>query len=224
MPLKFKFTGKDPEGFVVKHFEAPLVHHRCRAHDVNGARCERQTSLGLDYCWQHLQLQHLKIKKEKNYGLGVIAENPRRGKAALLFKKNQPIIEYNGSPISPETLKHRYGGFTAPYALAGFESQVYDPKTKRVRKVKLKAQDAATHRGIGAMLNHAKGKKANAFFGPIPARTQPTHTKQTKYVVGVIADRDIHNHEFLHVDYGPMYNLNGAGALKGSRSFHRTGF
>ena len=158
----------------------------------------------------------------------MIAENPRRGKAALLFKKNQPIIEYNGSPISPETLKHRYGGFTAPYALAGFESQVYDPKTKRVRKVKLKAQDAATHRGIGSMLNHAKGKKANAFFGPIPARTQPVHAKRTKYVVGyrLIADRDIHNHEFLHVDYGPgsAYNLNGEGALKGSRSTHRTGF
>ena len=81
MPLKFTFTGKDPEGHIVKHFQAPLVHHRCRSHDIDGLRCKRQTSLGLDYCWQHLLRQNLRIKAEKKYGLGVIAENPRRGKA-----------------------------------------------------------------------------------------------------------------------------------------------
>ena len=91
MPLQFTFTGKDPEGHVVKHFEGPLVHHRCRSHDIDGLRCKRQTSLGLDYCWQHLLRQNLRIKAEKKYGLGVIAENPRRGKAALLFKKNPSL-------------------------------------------------------------------------------------------------------------------------------------
>ena len=121
-------------------------------------------------------------------------------------------------------MNDRYAGFTAPYTLEGFDAKVFDPKTQRVRKVKFKRQDGATHRGIGNMLNHASGQKANATFGPIPARYQEPKSKRTRFVVGLVATKPIRNHQFLHVDYGPRYSLEGKGVLKGSRGTFRTGY
>ena len=105
-----------------------------------------------------------------------------------VFKRGQIICAYDGERISQHTLDTRYGpgdAATAPYAI--MKANVIE--------------DAALHRGTGALANHSTGPLQNARL----------RWSRTRHRFELVAKRNIgHNVEIL-TDYGDQYEMNEPG-------------
>ena len=136
-------------------FRGDLRGQRCIGHCRNGRRCSRRSVIGCPYCFQHLKSdRHLRIKPSTihNAGKGLFAEDSTQAPNAIIFRRNDNIVEYTGQNIDIDELNRRYHHHTAPYALQvrGDNDPLY--------------VDAATVRGVGSLSNHRAGNHQNARF------------------------------------------------------------
>jgi len=177
MPYRFEFEGDQTE------FQGNLETLRCAQIKPNGQRCKCKCAIGTPYCHVHLKYaHHLQIKPSTipGAGKGVFAV----GKTDIIFRAGDPIIPYDGQHISRHTLEERYGPNTAPY---GVESGATGTKI----------EDAALHRGAGAICNHATGHKVNARIRWSTARKQHE----------IVATKNIRNGREVFVNYGQAYGF-----------------
>ena len=134
-------------------FNRNLQGRRCIGHCTNGRRCSRRSVIGCPYCYQHLKSdQHLRIRPStiQNARKGLFAEDSTQAPNAILFRRDDDIIEYIGETIDRAELNRRYHHHTAPYAL-----QVRGDNNNPLYI------DAATIRG-GSLSNHRAGHHQNA--------------------------------------------------------------
>ena len=96
---------------------------------------------------------HLRITSSTihNAGKGLFAENSTQAHNAIIFRRDDDIIEYIGETIDRAELNRRYHHHTAPYAL-----QVRGDNNNPLYI------DAATIRGVGSLSNHRAGHHQNA--------------------------------------------------------------
>ena len=189
MPYRFIYENTN-EGDETE-FSGNLVCGRCAHINVNKnppARCKRYVCIGLDICWQHLeQVKHLKIRQSglEYAGKGLFAFNKRVGADAVIFRNNDIICEYIGESVNDAQLTARYGEEgTAPDAVdSGIGGQNID---------------SALQRGVGALVNHARGNQTNCRFR--------NNTRNNR--VFIVATKNILNTRELFLDYGVLYNLN----------------
>ena len=135
-------------------FSGNLQGRRCIGHCRNGRRCSRRSVIGCPYCYQHLKSDcHLRIKPSTihNAGKGLFAEDSTQAPNAIIFRRDDDIIEYIGETIDRAELNRRYHHHTAPYAL-----QVRGDNNNPLYI------DAATIRGVGSLSNHRAGHHQNA--------------------------------------------------------------
>lgn len=181
MPYIFKFLINHH-----LHFEAPLESEQCVATTNSGQRCKRNTVIGCGYCYTHLlKLKHLRIKTStiEGAGKGLFALDPTESDNAIIFKKDDKIIKYDGELVDRDELDERYGGYTAPYGV-------------EISRTKDEYEDGALHRGVGTLVNHST-RDANCRFSV---------TRNGNIVLK--ATRNIRNNKEILVDYGRNYNFN----------------
>ena len=80
-------------------FSGNLQGRRCIGHCRNGRRCSRRSVIGCPYCYQHLKSdRHLRIKPSTihNAGKGLFAEDSTQAPNAIIFRRDDDIIEYIG--------------------------------------------------------------------------------------------------------------------------------
>lgn len=189
MPYKFGFY--EPNGR--KRFECNLQCHQCGAQTTSGRACTRRACIGVDLCWMHLlRYNHLRIAPStiQGAGKGLFAMDPDAADNAVVFRPGDRIITYVGDFIGVRELTRRYGDedddYTAPYAIQYTKNREFI--------------DAACHRGVGSIINHAPQDTApNAKFGNPNYRTRTITILATKY---------IHNGEEIFVSYGKKYKFN----------------
>jgi len=180
------------------NFVCTLEKQQCSCIKSDGNRCRRKVVIGLEFCFQHLELKrHLKIKKSTipNSGLGVFALDsrlPSDDTKTILFRgeRNKKrgtgdfITNYNGETISNTEMEDRYHDNTAPYACR------INPRA---------VVDAACSRGLGSMINSTTSySAANCEFVQRRVGHQPVG-------VYVRARKNIRNGEELKVWYGKDY-------------------
>ena len=181
----YKFTFKH-DGDTM--FDCFLTAYICSATNKNGTHCKKTTTIGTPYCYTHLlHLMHLKVKQSTipNAGKGVFATDPKWPANAIIFKKNALIAPYGGEKLSSDEMVNRYDDLTAPYGM-------FVNKTKNIHR------DAACERGIGSLINHKPGNRANVYYAP----------NYTNNTVNIKAARDIRNGHELFADYREDYNFN----------------
>ena len=174
----FSFLVNDTE-----MFQCNLISERCLCINKNGLRCKNQTVIGLGCCRVHLSSQyHLKIKPSNipNGGLGLFAF----GKGdAIIFKKDQNIIEYAGEKLTEAQVNERYGEqHTAPYC-AKIKNDTY--------------VDCACERRVGSL--------ANSSVGHNNARLSANTRNST---LSVKATKNIKNGQEILLSYGTAYKMN----------------
>jgi hypothetical protein len=101
-------------------FQCKVQCERCCVNKPDGSQCKRNSCIGSPYCHTHLLLvRHLKIKPSTlpNSGKGLFAMDPKAKEKAIIFRKGDTIIEYEGELINDTTMTARYGKYTAPYAV-----------------------------------------------------------------------------------------------------------
>jgi len=179
MPYRFTFEGDTTE------FQGNLETLRCAEIKPDGQRCKCKCAIGTPYCHVHLKYRHhLQIKQSTipDAGKGVFAV----GKPGeIVFRAGDPIIPYDGQKITRHTLEERYGPNTAPYAVESGNTGT-------------KIEDAALHRGAGAVCNHATGHKVNARIRWSTARKQHE----------IVATKIIRAGAEVFVNYGGIYQFN----------------
>jgi hypothetical protein len=130
----------------------------------------------------------LKVKEStiKRIGKGLFVVDPKKEKGEIIFrpKDREAIISYGGEVIDEDELNHRYGEYTAPYAL-------------EVKKDKY--LDGACRRGVGSLINSG-GKRNNARL------TVYTNTNGES-IGNVRATKNIKNGEEIFVSYGNEYDM-----------------
>ena len=176
----FHFHNKDA------HFDEQLETHRC-SHTHNNKRCNNKVCIGLNMCWIHSRsVLHLKVTTSKinGAGVGLYAFDNKQPNNAIVFRNKQKVCAYNGAIIDEDELNRRYGDKTAPYAV-----QINDDG---------RYEDAATHRGIGSLMNSPSGTK----FKP-NCRFSIGRDKMA-YIVAV---KNIKNGEELYLSYGRQYRF-----------------
>ena len=180
MVYKFKFTTPEHE------FNKPLQGERCKGINKDGSRCKRNVYIGCPYCFFHLKsIFYLAIKKSTidGAGRGLFACNGTNNNA-VVFKKGENIIIYEGEKINDEEIIRRYERKTAPYAIA----------LKKNTKI-----DASLERSIASHTNH-KRQNANCEF--IVGRDNG------QSCIKIRALKDIRNGQELFVNYGRFYKFN----------------
>lgn len=173
MPYQFQYYPTE--------FQCNLKKERCVGHTKTGNRCKRNVCIGLDYCFSHLQIdKHLKIKASTipNAGKGLFALNKQLPENAIVFRKGNLIIDYNGDNINSNQLHNRYGDDTAPYAVQVNNNQFIDASCRRCI-----GSLANTNRNTNARLSLYRGK------------------------VNIKATKNIKNGDEIFVDYGPIYEI-----------------
>lgn len=138
-PSSYYFSYYDPQ--FNRTFYSRMMSGRCRANTKRGPQCKKRCCIGIEYCRSHLPIvKHLQIQKSTipNAGLGLFAHRENAVPNAIVFKKNQTIIPYEGEIIDAEELIDRYGQYTAPYGL-----QIYNDEYV----------DGALRRGVGNIAN-----------------------------------------------------------------------
>lgn len=190
MPKHFKFYVDN-----ALTFQCELESERCTGQSKNGNQCRRNTVIGLSLCWQHLLSQKELRIKDSRFGKGLFALNKRKDNNAIIFKKNQTIISYNGEVITENDVYERYQENTAPYTIVG-QRNTYE--------------DGACHRGIGTLVNHATGNAINAKF---------SYNRQ-----GVIikATKNIRNGQEIFVNYNAGHTRNDQRYLFDENTRHTT--
>lgn len=107
---------------------------------------------------------------------GVAAPN------AILFHKDDVIVEYDGELIDVDTLKKRYDLSTAPYGVGITRTQF---------------EDGACIRGVGSMANHNASRASNARFSI-------SRTKGKSRII-LKATKAIRNGDEVLINYGRDY-------------------
>ena len=179
MPQFFHFQAPGVQ------FNAPLQCDRCTYIKANGERCKRNVCIGLDVCSTHLPFKYkVKIGTSliPNSGKGLFAYQINAPDNAIIFRKDDTICPYNGEIIDQPTLVNRYGDFTAPY---GFQTKQHPARY----------EDAATHRGVGSLINHKPGKSTNARLA--------INTRTGKGIIKAM--KTIRQGDELYVNYGNEY-------------------
>jgi hypothetical protein len=184
MPLVFSFKSPNRPPF-----ECAVQCQQCTGVSANGAQCKKRACIGLPKCWMHLLRDHsLRVKPSNINGAGMGLFAMKRGAAAnaVVFKKDDKIIDYYGDLVDRQTLDDRYGTHTAPYGIQIGTGNRYE--------------DAACRRGVGALANHGARPNARLTF-----RSHPTAAALIK------ANRTILNDREVLVSYGRGYMMNQAG-------------
>lgn len=160
MPKNFKFY--------VDHaltFRCQLQSHRCESNNNNGRRCGNKSVIGTPVCWRHL-LKHYHVRiKESQYGKGLFAMDTTKDDNAVIFKRNDTIVQYEGEILNRNELNNRYGRRTAPYAVQQADDRYID---------------SACHRGVGSLINHAPEAQSNCRFSY--GRNNNIQVKATKNI------------------------------------------
>ena len=192
MPREFVFYP-DPQ------FKCDLKKMQCTALNKNGKgpRCKRDVVIGLDKCWIHLMKDHkLKIKETSLRGFkfkGLFAWDKTKGDHAIIFKKGDLIVPYNGEVLTANEMEGRYGEGdenTAPYVIENERTERYE--------------DAACKRTAASISNQASGKfRNNAQLDFHPEDTDDEN-------IYLIATKDIKNKKEIFCDYGQKYRLDDA--------------
>lgn len=153
MVLTFEYEDKNKGGTT---FKCELKSHRCKAKNMDGKECRRKVTIGLPYCWYHLQKEaHVKIK-DSQWGKGLFAwdsSNTNKKNASIdnqkiVFKEGDNIGKYDGERVSAKENTRRYGKKTGPYAVGHNKAG--------------EGEDAACKRTFPSLVNHQQGKKQNA--------------------------------------------------------------
>ena len=181
MPYEFRFYINHE-----LHFRAKLYSEQCTAQKKNGQGCKNICCIGSPYCWTHLlYIKNLRIKPSNipQAGKGLFAMDPLTNDTKKVFSKGERIVEYDGELMHHAELERRYGEYTAPYGVMISQNRdLYE--------------DAALHRGVGSLCNHAAGGRANA-------RLAVSHSR-----IILIATKNIRNGDEILVNYGARYKFN----------------
>lgn len=200
MPQRFRFEVNEDGEWVIAH-EAILNAQRCKGHSKNGQRCKRKCIIGFEYCPTHLEsLKKLKIKLStiEGAGKGLFVSTKTVPLNAVVFRKHDIIIDYNGIHKTRQQLNQQYRGYTAPYA---------------VKLVGNENIDAADKRGVGGLINHKELYDQDT-DNPIPPRVEKDFAncefhelRENRRIVGmsIKAIRSIKNGEELTLPYGDEY-------------------
>jgi len=168
-------------------FQCPLQKYQCiHVNAKTGHRCRRKQYIGFNVCYQHLATDyHLKIKASniRGAGKGLFAYNGTNNDA-IVFKKDERIIDYNAEIITTEEKERRYGDNTAPYAVRINENII---------------EDGACQRSSASIANNRPFTYSNAKFYPY----------QRKIYVKAI--KNIRNNQEITIDYGDEYIMNQEG-------------
>ncbi len=169
-------------------FQGDLETNRCQGICKNGQQCKRNVTIGLPYCWTHLESnKHLKIKKSTipDAGQGVFAKDKlKQQEHKPVFKSKDLITPYEGENITMQQKNQRYGNHTGPYA---------------VQKTQTSVEDAALKRGIGSVINRGnRNKVPNAEFSYDARRKQ----------MNIKARKNIYDNDEILIPYGNRYNMN----------------
>ena len=169
-------------------FDAPLVSRQCTCIKANGMQCKNRVVIGLPFCHVHEKsVRHLVVKPSTipNSGNGVFVVDTGIAANAVAFQTGAKITAYSGQVLTEPALIERYGEVnTAPYGIQ-LNHHLFE--------------DAATHRGIGSLINHCP-KKANVRFS-LGAGNR----------VNVVAIKNIKNGSELFVNYGNAYRMHEEG-------------
>jgi len=191
MPYQFKFRW--PHG----EFACPLQCERCvEKNNSNGQRCKAKTCIGTPYCWQHLlHKHHLRIKPSTipEAGKGLFAMGKAGDRA--VFSRDKPIIVFDGEWINRAIKEKRYGeddDTTAPYTIESDDG----------------IEDAACHRGTGAIANHSRDRRS--------VNAKIDYDEEAKRYV-LIALKNIAHDTEIFVNYGTTYRFDEPGVA------HKTG-
>ena len=188
MPWRFSFY--DQQGL---KFRENLHRFHCTAINDNGEHCHNICVIGEHYCWIHLLWKkHLRIKQSniQGAGKGCFAINKKVADNAVIFHKDQTILNYDGEKVTRQTLNQRYGtNHTAPYAV----------ELSRPRNL---YEDAALNRSAMSCVNSPP-------HGVQPNCRLTTNVHRT--ICMVKANRDIRNGEELYASYGTDYRFNEEG-------------
>jgi SET domain len=151
MPYRFEFRGPQ------ESFDCTLQCQQCSENTAGGRRCKSRVCIGLTMCWAHLlKHHHLRVLPSTipGAGKGLFARQNNRttNTNSILFKVGDIVCPYNGAPTTDQELQARYGNFTAPYGLQ-VAGNTYE--------------NAACHRGVGSLINHAPNSRANVRFSRV---------------------------------------------------------
>jgi hypothetical protein len=170
------------------HFAAHMDSERCESLKKNNQQCGRNTVIGLGCCWQHMLTDyHLRIKESNipNSGKGLFAMDKSIEDNAILFRKGDSIINYDGEIIDLAQLHQRFGNYTAPYT-------VYINNNRFT--------SAEFHRGIGSLANHGNSSISNETFN--------TGNRGNNAICTLKAKKNIRNGDEIIVNYGKSYKFN----------------
>lgn len=179
--LTYTFTAPD------RQFRCELQCGRCTATTTTGGQCSKRTCVGVPLCWMHLLRDgHLRIKTSTVPGAnkGLFAVKRGAGRDGVVFRRGDLITRYHGERLSEAQVDARYGesnAYTAPYA---------------VHVVDDLFENGACVRGVGSMVNHARGARANAKLDV--GRGRESVLRATKV---------IRNGQEIFIDYGSDYRL-----------------
>jgi SET domain-containing protein len=131
-----------------------------------------------------LRERKLRIKESTipGVGKGLFALDKRAAGNAILFRRGDKIIMYDGEVVTQAQLQRRYGDFTAPYGIS---------QGKFV-------EDSACRRGAGSLVNHAAARNTNARLA--------FSTRTKKFML--IATKNIRNGDEIFCSYGKAYQHN----------------
>ena len=153
MPYKFKFEinqGSQQHPDYVTSYEEIMNSTQCHGHTKAGTRCKRKCIVGFEYCPSHLaSIKNLKIMNSNIAGAGkglFVWHKSKENTNEPVFKKGDPIINYEGKQKTMERIHDEYGEYTAPYAIEYKQGQ---------------ALDAGSKRGVGSLANHKSMRLTN---------------------------------------------------------------
>lgn len=191
MPLQFQFQAPGRPAF-----SCALQCQRCTAVSANGQQCKKTACIGVPKCWVHLlrdsslRIKHTTLpgaaRSEK--GLFALQRGARAGD--VVFAAGQLITPYGGERVRGAALQRRYGDYTAKYGIQ-LAGNAYE--------------NGACVRGVGAIANHAPGRRANAEFVNDNGKSK------------LYATRDITNGQEIFVDYGDQYLMDEPGVKSVTR-------
>ncbi len=180
MPLVFSFKAPDRD-----EFACALQCRTCGAQTASGQPCRKRACIGTPLCWMHmLKTMNLRYKASTipGAGKGLFAMRPGADTRTVVFRAGQRIVPYHGERLRMADLDLRYGDYTAPYGVTvDRRADVYE--------------DGACIRGVGALANHATGRRVNAKF------------REQDGVSALFATKAIRHGDEILVDYGAMYRF-----------------
>lgn len=180
MPKQFIFRGNE------SHFNCILEKERCVGLTKSGGRCNRESIIGFEYCYQHLLLdKHLRIKKSTLHhaGMGLFAMDKTKDANAIIFRIGATIVEYKGDLTTQLSIDNLYGNATAPYAVKVSNNVIID---------------CACRRGVGSLANTYPNHN-NAALSAYHGRAR------------IKATKNIRNNQEIFCSYGNSYKLQEQG-------------